>query len=305
MSLPDPPPDPCSAAIPSGRPRFSIIVPVYGGWGDLPGLLAALEAQEMRDFELIIVDNEAEPRPEASVRAGLPARPAFRLLHCPAPGSYAARNAGAGIAVGVRLVFTDADCRPVPGWLAAFAVADGGAPLLAGPVRMRMGPEPGPWEIYDAVRGIPQERYVGRGYATTANLSVPAMLFHRLGGFDAARFSGGDAEFCRRAGAAGQGIALVAGAVVEHPARAGRAASLAKARRIKGGQVAAGPTRRRVLWVLRSLVPPVRDMAAYLRDRRHPLRHRLVAGGIRLRLWAAELAEMARLLLLRRPPERR
>lgn len=308
MPSPDPNPVPRPDPFPEGAeaaPRLSVIVPVYQSWGDLPGLLAALAAQELRDFELIIVDNEPEARPEAAVRSALPADPPFRLLSAPAPGSYAARNAGAAVAQGARLVFTDADCRPVPGWLAAFAAADARAPLLAGPVRMRLGPDPGPWEIYDAVRGIPQERYIRRGYATTANLSVTAAVFRALGGFDATRFSGGDAEFCRRAGAAGQGIALVPGAVVDHPARASRAASLAKARRIKGGQVAAGPARRRALWTLRSLMPPLREMAAYLRDRRHPWRHRLVAGAVRLRLWGAELAEIVRLLVLRHPPERR
>lgn len=288
-------------------PQLSVIVPVYGDRADLPGLFAALDAQEMRDFELILVDNEPLPRPEAEMRAALPPGLAgrFRLVHGPRPGSYAARNAGAAAARGARFVFTDADCRPVPGWLAALAAAEGQAPLLAGPVRMRLGPDPGAWEIYDAVRGIPQDRYVARGYATTANLSLPAALFRALGGFDATRFSGGDAEFCRRAGRAGQAIALVPAAVVEHPARASRAESVTKARRVKGGQVAAGPRRRRLLWTLRSLAPPLRELAAYLRDGRHPWRHRWVASGIRLRLWGVELAELARLLILRRGPERR
>ena len=62
-----------------------------------------------------------------------------------------------------------------------------------------MGQAPGLWEIYDALRGIPQARYVAHGYATTANLSVPKAKFETLSGFDPSRLSGGAAEFCRRA----------------------------------------------------------------------------------------------------------
>ena len=71
---------------------------------------------------------------------------------------------------------------------------------------------------YELVRGIPQARYVARGYAATANLAVPADLFRRLGGFDAARRSGGDAGFFRRAGRAGHPVTLVPDAVVPTPA---------------------------------------------------------------------------------------
>ena len=152
-------------------------------------------------------------------------------------------------------------------------------------------------------RGIPQAAYVARGYAATANLAVPRAVFAALGGFDARRRSGGDADLCRRAGRAGHPLALVEAAVVAHPCRADWALLATKARRIKGGQIAAGPLPRRVAWTLRTLAPPLADSRAYLAAA-HPWRQRLVAVAVRFRLWGVELAETAR-LLAGGPPERR
>ena len=278
----------------------SVIVPVHRHWPLVPGLLAALAAQELDAdaFEVVIVDNDA-PAPPPPLE--LPRN--ARVLPCPAPGAYAARNAGAAVARGRLLAFTDADCRPAPGWLAAFAAAR--APgLLAGPVEMLPPPGPlRPCAAFDLVRGIPQARYVARGYAATANLAVPAALFRTLGGFDPARRSGGDAELCRRAGRTGHALSLVPGAVVVHPCRASWAELARKARRVKGGQVAAGPLPRRLAWSLRTLAPPLDELARLLAAP-HPARARLLAAAVRLGLWGVELAETAR-LLTGGEPERR
>ncbi|HVH04090.1 MAG TPA: glycosyltransferase, partial [Amaricoccus sp.] len=246
-------------------PRLSVIVPVHRQWDLVPELLAALAAQTLDPaaFELILVNNDAPAPPPLSLPAEI------RVVDAPVPGAYAARNEGAAAARGVWLVFTDADCRPEPGWLAALAAATDAAgaaalPLLAGPVRMLPPAAPSPWATYDLVRGIPQAAYVARGYAATANLAVPRAVFAALGGFDARRRSGGDADLCRRAGRAGHPLALVEAAVVAHPCRADWALLATKARRIKGGQIAAGPLPRRVAWTLRTLAPPLADSRAYL-----------------------------------------
>lgn len=285
-------------------PALSVIVPVFGGWDRVPALLAALAAQDWRDFEVVLVDNAPAPDPRAvsAVAGDIP----VRILHCPRPGSYAARNAGASEARGRWLAFTDADCLPEPGWLAALmrAWSEGQQPLLAGPVTIRPGPSPNRWAIFDTVRGIPQHIFIRHGYATTANLALARKLFCKLSGFDPLRLSGGDAEFCRRARSHGIALEFVPDAVVNHPARDSRDQLVTKARRIKGGQVAVGPLRRRVLWTLRSLVPPVREITGYLATD-HPWRWHLTATRVRLTLWRVELAEIGRLLILRRPPERR
>ncbi len=175
--------------------------------------------------------------------------------------------------------------------------------LLAGPVRMVAGEPPNACEIYDRIRGIPQQRYVRHGYATTANLIVPRAVFDAVRGFDATRFSGGDADFCRRAGHAGHGIVLIPQAVVEHPCRSKWEELATKARRVKGGQITGGSRRRRLQWFLRTLTPPLRATARCLRADR-PWSERLIAVGVLHRLWLVELAETARLMAGGRPERR-
>jgi glycosyltransferase involved in cell wall biosynthesis len=285
----------------SRAPAVSVIVPIFKDWERVPELLNTLSAQTWSDFELLLVDNAPEPRTGGIV----PPFPRARVLHCPRPGSYAARNVGAAQAQGALLAFTDADCRPEPGWLSALIEDWAKGPgLLAGPVEIQPGSAPSPWAIFDTVRGIPQQTFIRHGYAATANLFLSRDIFEALGGFDQTRLSGGDAEFCRRAHAHGYRLRFVQGAVVGHPARASRLELVTKARRIKGGQVAVGPLRRRAFWTLRSLCPPLREVAAYALSR-HPWRWRLTATRVRFALWGVELAEVFRLLILREAPERR
>lgn len=289
----------------NAEPFFSVIVPVYIHWHLAPGLLDRLERQTLPAdrFEVILVDNGS---PQFEPPEHLPDN--VQILRCDTPGSYAARNLGASRAKGDWLVFTDADCRPQPAWLAgldeARRLADEGA-LIAGAVKVvAQSARPGGAEIYDVVKGIPQERYVARGYAATANLAVPMAVFRELGGFDGKRFSGGDADLCRRAVAAGHALVFARTMCVEHPARTTWREIATKARRIKGGQIKAGSTSRRLMWLLRTLAPPLRGAWEFLNDTRHPLRHRLVAIAVLMRLWLVELGEVL-LLVAGRSPERR
>lgn len=293
------------------RPRFTVIVPVHGQWALLPGLLTGLSAQEgvSGTFEVLIAADDA---PGEVPPLDLPAE--FRIVQGPFGGSYAARNAAADQARGDWLVFTDADCRPDRGWLAAQAraVQQAGSSaedtLLAGPVRM-LPPPPGAgamarfWASYDLLRGIPQERYVSEGFAATANLAIPRSLFDALGGFDARRLSGGDADLCHRARRRGARLHLIAEAILRHPCRDSFAALATKARRVKAGQVRHGSLRDRRIAVLRSLTPPLRQMLRFLRTPAPP-GQRMQAIAVLYLLWGVELMELVR-LALGAPAERR
>lgn len=287
-----------------GTLRFSVVVPVYDQWHLVPSLLDCLARQTFPTdrFEIILIDNGSSVyRPPQHLPGTV------RLLRCECPGSYAARNRGAAQAQGNWLVFTDADCRPTPDWLATIdkTIEHYGDVLIAGSIDVvGSTPTPGAWEIYDIVKGIPQERYVTRGYAATANLAVPKTVFDTLGGFDSRRFSGGDADFCRRAGAAGYSIVYVEGARVAHPARTTWREIATKARRVKGGQLTAGSQSRRFLWILRTMSPPALGAWHFLRARRHSVHHRLVATLVLGRVWLVELFEAIR-LATGQPPERR
>lgn len=283
---------------------FSIIVPVYEQWDLVPSLLHAIEQQTLalESIEVILVDNGSRDPMDPG------ALPSFaRMYRCQRPGSYAARNMGARNAQGQWLVFTDADCLPDRDWLAALQATTRSERsfLFAGPVNIVAANEHPNWyEVYDMVRGIPQAHYVTRGYAATANLTVSRDVYDVLGGFDGQRYSGGDAEFCRRAGDRGFGIRFVEGAAVAHPARGTWEELSTKARRVKGGQLTAGSFKRRTLWHLATCLPPIRESLRLLRNRSFPMHYRLIAVAIQVRLWLVQIAEMLR-LLGGRVPERR
>jgi glycosyltransferase involved in cell wall biosynthesis len=278
------------------EPRFSVLVPVYEQWDLVPKLLACLAAQTLPQdrFEVILADNGSR---NFTPPATLPAN--VRIMTCAQPGSYAARNAAAAEAKGEWFAFTDADCLAAPGWLAALdAAATDQNTILIGAVDMRAsGTTPNAYEAFDIVKGIPQEHYVRLGYGATANLAVTAELFRRVDGFDSARLSGGDAEFCRRASAkAGATVRYVAAARVGHPARATWEEIATKSRRMIGGQVLAGSAARRAYRVLRILAPPlIRCAQIVLSDKVSP-GQRWGAVGVQIRVWASGVAELVRLL---------
>lgn len=283
----------------SRQALVSVIVPVYNHWHLVPGLLEHLEAQAFgpSGFELLLVDNGSDSIPETLF---LPTW--ARLLCCATPGSYAARNEAIRHARGEVLVFTDADCLPHVQWLErglqCWRASGNRLLIVAGGISV----EPEDWqrmtasEIYDVALGLPQSRYVRRGYAITANLFVPRAVFDKAGMFDPTRFSGGDAEFCRRALLHGAQLEYCGSATVSHPARRNWLELKTKKRRVKGGQIAAGNVARRLYFLLRTLLPPVDLWWRIIRAPRLSVKQRLLACLLQGRLWGVELAEVFRLL---------
>lgn len=293
--------------MPSAGPVVSVIVPVFNQWDLLPALVDCVKAQSLpeKDFELLLIDNGSDCVPVLDDEFDF-----ARCLSCSAPGSYAARNYGAAYARGKFFVFTDADCRPRRDWLreliGSVSPAQSANTVVAGAVAIvpRNREDLNAVELYDTVMGIPQALYVKRGYGVTANLMVPAAAFGQLGGFDARRFSGGDAEFCRRATAAGFQLRYCSTAVVDHPARVDMQSLITKARRIKGGQLGAGPVPRRLQYGIRTFLPPVRAWSRAARAPGWTCKQRTIVCIVQARLWLAELSELFRLLLGKQPERR-
>lgn len=286
--------------------RVTVIVPVYEDWHDAMGLIEALKAQTLNQdlWTAVFVDNGSEVLPERSSLPGF-----VNLTTCTTPGSYAARNEGLKAASSEYLVFTDADCRPDPQWLEQMLVrldSDDSPDLVAGDVivgKLDQG-EPNVYELYDIALGLPQKRYVSRGYAVTANLAVRRDVFDGVGVFDARRFSGGDAEFCRRAGFAGYKLVFAPDAAVHHPARSEWRQLERKARRVKGGQLLNGPRMRRAMFCIRTFLPPVFAFLFALQCRRISKFRRFQVCAVQSRLWLTEMSEVLR-LFLGATPERR
>lgn len=287
-------------------PVITIIVPVFNHWSYMQGFFDGMAQQTLsaEHWQLIVVDNGSKDIPESD------SLPDFVcLVTCSTPGSYAARNAALKHARGDLILFTDADCRPVPEWLEIHRAAylkNGDRTLNAGAVIVKrlVDGALNDYELYDSFFGIPQERYATRrGYAVTANLGIPRHAFDVIGEFDERRFSGGDAEFCRRATSAGFALQYISDAIVLHPARSTWAELATKARRVKGGQIRNGPFSRRIGFVFKSFLYPTVDVLRVLKaDLPWPEKRRILS--VTFRLAVVQLKEVF-LLMLGKNPERR
>ncbi len=201
-------------------PTVAVIVPARDAAATLAATLDALAAQTV-PAEVVVVDNGSQDATAALAQAHPAVDRVVQRARGAGPG--AARNDGAAATRAEVLAFTDSDCVPVPGWLAAGLDALGGADLVQG----RVDPDPAgdrhPFEHTVSVSGA-------YGLFETANLFVRRAWFERLGGFGPGIPAPGrpfaeDVFFgweARRAGArtAFSDAALVHHAVLQRPASA-------------------------------------------------------------------------------------
>lgn len=209
----------------ASMPTVTVIIPTFNDVGRLATCLWLLSQQDYPAdlFEVIVVDNASTE----DLRPALPDDPRFRLLHESKRGSYAARNTAVAHARGEILAFTDSDCLPRLDWLSQGVKALTATPapdVIGGPIPMvfqdgkaaRSAPE-----IYDAMEGFPQERFIQvYPFAATANLMVRRDTFNTVGPFNSDLASGGDREWGVRLAATGRTFAYAPAAVVDHPSRA-------------------------------------------------------------------------------------
>src|SRR5437764_6296260 len=110
--------------------RASVVVPTFRRPASLNRCLAALCAQDFDPgaYEVIVVDDAAsdEARGVVTCWAARAAARGLALRYVPVTGAHgpaAARNDGWHAARGPIIAFTDDDCLPTPGWLAAGVAA--------------------------------------------------------------------------------------------------------------------------------------------------------------------------------------
>jgi glycosyltransferase involved in cell wall biosynthesis len=186
---------------------FSVIIPIYNGAADLPELLAALQAQTYPAdrVEFLLVDNNSQDQTWALLQTAAQAWPALvPLQEAEIQSSYAARNRGIRQAKGEMLVFTDADCRPRPDWLAKLAEAIEATPtsvdLIAGEVVGMDGPSL--LERHASYAGVLSQintlNHSHCPYGQTANLTIRRSLLAKVGLFRPYLTTGGDADICWR-----------------------------------------------------------------------------------------------------------
>ncbi|MEO8286628.1 MAG: glycosyltransferase [Chloroflexota bacterium] len=122
--------------MPPKAPVFSIVVPAYNAEATLRDCLHALTKLKIdAPHEIILVDDGST---DATPHIALEFTPAVKLLQQPHSGASAARNAGVAQAEGEIILFTDADCEPVPDWASTLVAAiQNGADGAKGTYRTR------------------------------------------------------------------------------------------------------------------------------------------------------------------------
>jgi len=206
----------------AGAVEISVVVPAHDRPLRLLWLLNALERQTLQAdrWELIVAYDSRPPRTQQLLAEHpLTRRGTLRTIErTPGTGSAPAlRNDGWRAARGALIAFTDDDCRPDPGWLAALAAAAAHAPsdVLQGSVRS----DPNEAEV---LARVPWARTLHvdppNWHAPTANIAFPRELLGRLDGFDEEiRGPGGeDTDLWARAEDAGAQLVAVPAARVYH-----------------------------------------------------------------------------------------
>jgi GT2 family glycosyltransferase len=213
-------------------PEISVVVPDLDS--PLAGAtLAALAAEGApgEGVEVLVVGRDA---PGVVPRGG-----AIRFLETPERlNPAAARNRGVAAAQGAKILFTDADCRPLPGWLAALAAALDRAPVAGGavifPMGFRMtGRGAVRWALADNIASFhellpdrPAEADTRRPLGSL-NLAVRRDAWERVGPFDESLPTSEDHDWVLRARALGLATAFAPAARVEHAAVRGSRAAVA------------------------------------------------------------------------------
>ncbi|HEY9886781.1 MAG TPA: glycosyltransferase [Candidatus Obscuribacterales bacterium] len=230
MALSQPSADP--STLTGAAPRVSVIVPIYNGVADLPGLAAGLLSQTLppAQVEYLLVDNNSQDDTLSQLQAlaaqaqaqGITVIP---LTEASIQSSYAARNRGIRAARGEILVFTDADCRPTADWLAHMVMPfdDPQVGLVVGEIQALPGHSL--LEQYADRREILSQKFTIAHsfypYGQTANLAVRRVALVNAGLFRPYLTTGGDADLCWRIQLSGDWrLHFAPAAIIRHRHRA-------------------------------------------------------------------------------------
>jgi glycosyltransferase involved in cell wall biosynthesis len=285
------------------KPRISVVVPHYNDLHGLDLCLAALTRQTMplAAYEVIVADNMS-PIGADAVATLIAGR--ARLVCAVEKGAGPARNAGAEVALGEILAFTDADCIPDANWLAAGVAALEKHDYVGGAMRVSVdtdGPLSGA-QAFELVFAFNNRDYVERkGFTVTANLFCAKSTFDRVGPFKTEVSE--DREWCERARSMDFRLGYAPLAVVCHPARRDWPALVSKWRRLQAESFALTIARQggAWLWLGRAWALPLSILihAPRILASPHLTEASEQAGAfwtlIRLRLW--RFRESHRLLL--------
>lgn len=168
--------------------RVSVVIPAYNAEATLGECLRALAHQSLPagDYEVILVDDGSrDATAEIARSAGV------QLIAQRNRGAPAARNRGIEIAKCPWIAFTDADCIPSRGWLAALlaAVERDSAESPVGAAGRTLGHDSHSRaaRFVDLSGGLDAEHHLSHPrfpFAPSCNLLYRKDLMERAGGFD-------------------------------------------------------------------------------------------------------------------------
>ena len=212
---------PADGIILAETPLVTVIVCTYKGSATLVECLDSLLALEYPSVELILVNDGADIRVEELARA----YEAIRYLAVEHGGLSSARNAGAAVARGEILVYTDDDCIAEPDWLKWIVKLFSEDPMIGavgGPnippqaetaTQARVAAAPG-GPVHVLLSDTRAEHLPG------CNFAVRKSVFDEVGGFNPVfRSAGDDVDFCWRVLAAGYELGFHPAAFVWHHRR--------------------------------------------------------------------------------------
>jgi len=210
-------------------PFISIVVPTRDRPAQLAACLRSLAVQTYprSRFEVIVVDDGGSAALD-DVLAGVREQIDTTLMTQSSSGPGLARNAGAEIARGQFLAFTDDDCEPRPDWLENLA-----ARLTAAPPGTAIGGRTvnaltdnacsaASQVIVDVLYAYYNSGHTDGRFFTTNNLALSADDFRTIGGFDPRfRHASEDRDLCDRWLAHGFRMTYTPECLVRHAHRLG------------------------------------------------------------------------------------
>ena len=193
----------------------SVVIPGIVSSGCISNELSPVPSEESACsrflYEVIVCDDGRTTTSEAMI---LERYPWVSWVAGPGTGPAANRNAGAAVAKGDWLVFTDDDCLPHAGWLKAFSNA-----FTATPCNVVLEGKTVP----DRPRLTLAEHApvcIQGGNLWSCNFAIQRSFFLELGGFDSQfRVCLEDSDFALRVREAGKTYPFLEEALVVHPWR--------------------------------------------------------------------------------------
>ncbi|WP_394707891.1 glycosyltransferase family 2 protein [Roseovarius pacificus] len=236
-------------------PADAVIIPHYNDLPRLERCLEALMLNDIRDTEIVVVDNNSP----VSLDDLCASFPAVRFITEPEKGAAPARNRGVCETSAQRLFFIDADCVPARDWLAVGREVASRADLIGGRVDVfdETSPPRSGAEAFEAVFAFNFRRYIEvQGCSGAGNLLTRRDIFDEIGGF--INGVSEDREWTMRAVAHGYSLIYEDRLQVSHPARQDWPALRAKWRRTtsEGFQLNGTSPAKRLKWAIRALAMP-------------------------------------------------